>query len=191
MRTIDISPIPGTRSEGLTHVQRMFISQVVSYQKVIDLGGADGSLALWMVQCGASEVLVVDKENYTSKLRKHRRISYQTLYFKDAHPILNVKPYDVAVISWPINNWESMMTLVPVLIRLPRIVYIGSNKGANQCGTPELWRYLTRRKLEYADDIMPSSVIVYGDHGRDLEEQPLVPEEALGLKPPGHEKPFL
>jgi hypothetical protein len=186
MRTMDITPIPGTRSEYLSHTQRMFISQAISMRKVVDLGGADGSFALWMVQAGASEVMVVDKERYL-RVCQHRRISYDTVYFKDAHHILNKKSYDVGVVSWPVNYWESMVTLVPVLIRLPMIIYIGNNTGVNQCGTPELWRYLTRRKLVFAEAGQPNTVLIYGEHGRVLADQPLQPEESFGLHPMSHE----
>lgn len=168
------------RIDMLDDNQRRMVSTVLRGQKFVDLGGHDGDIAEWLLDHGASEALVVDKQVPDRRYR-HPNLRYLERYFvRFLSTPEGQEAFDAAVLSFPINNWEASNSLIPVLKRMPRIVYIGQNNGCTQCGTPLLWHYLTGRGLSAQAD-GPVSVLVYNNQPRNLTAQPLTREEMSGL----------
>ena len=72
------------------------------------------------------------------------------------------------------------MQLLPILERSREIVYLGSNSGGTQCGTPLLWQYLVSREVHQHLEEPNCSLIIYTGEARIRR---MVREEAFALCP--------
>ncbi len=164
--------------DALSPLQQSALIRATGGSKIVDLGGYDGTLAIWLLRHGAGEVLVIDKEK-AERRHKHSNLSYMRCYFADMPSDLT--KYDTAILCWPVNYVDAMMSLIPRLFDFKRIIYIGHNDGINMSGTPALWGYLVMRKIVLHLDGYPNCVLIYGEHGRSPEAKDLVREEIVGL----------
>jgi hypothetical protein len=164
--------------DALSPLQQAALIKATAGSKIVDLGGYDGTMAIWLLRHGADEVLVIDKERADRRC-KHSNLSYMRCYFSEMPNDLT--KYDTALLSWPVNNDSASLSLIPRLFDFKRIIYIGHNDNANMCGTPALWGYLVTRKIVLHLDGYPNCVLIYGEHGRSPEAKDLVREEMAGI----------
>lgn len=180
---VEAPPRPNRRAETLDPFQQMAVVQHTKNLRVLDLGGYDGDMGLWLLERQPCTVTVVDKAVPHIRF-EHDGMDFVRAYFKDFHKeYLAGKPcpFDVALLSYPVNNWETSISLIPILKRIPCVIYIGKNGNGTVCGTEHLWKYLVTRTLTGIVEGVPSSVLVYGGHDRNIHRQPLVAEEYGGL----------
>lgn len=155
----------------LNDEQIELLLETVSGKKVVDLGAGGMELSRLCARTAASVLAVDSKDPCHSALPSN--MSFKNAYFRD----LAVEA-DVAVLSWPINNESASLALIEILQSFDTVVYIGLNDGySTMCGTPALWRSLTKREpSDCSLDL--NSMIVYSKAPRS---SPLLEEEKNGL----------
>lgn len=140
----------------LSETQCEQIRTVVRGRRVHDLGAGDCGHAERLVQWGATEVVAVDKAEY-SDARKGPKISFVRAYFDEyakTNPIL-----DLVFLAWPMN-YDSQ-GLVQLVAGAKTIVYLGKNTDMCMCGTPTLFQYFVCRKLEgYVPDPINTLIVL-------------------------------
>jgi hypothetical protein len=138
-------------------------------KELLDLGGYDGSLGVHLLERGAVRVINVDKENPFHS-RSHPRLIKRNLTFAEFDKQYPTDQWATAILSWPINNDYGAIQLLPILERCREVVYLGSNSGGTQCGTP------VHQHLEEPN----CSLIIYTGEARIRR---MVREEAFALCP--------
>lgn len=145
-------------------------------KEVLDLGGYDGSLGSRLAAAGADSVTVIDKE--PTPLAGHPHVVKILATFREFDIQRPTHCWQTGILSWPMNNDYTMRQVLPILARCREIVYLGSNRGGTQCGTPLLWSYLVQRQIHSHIAGQSCTVIIYTDAPRAGE---LIEEERLAL----------
>jgi hypothetical protein len=148
-------------------------------KELLDLGGYDGSLGVHLLERGADRVINVDKENPFHS-RSHPRLIKRNLTFAEFDKQYPTDQWATAILSWPINHDYGVMQILPILERCREVVYLGSNSGGTQCGTPLLWQYLVSREVHQHLEERNCSLIIYTG---DARIRRMVREEAFALCP--------
>jgi len=155
-------------NEYWTNLTEDQLEQVVHFCRgklLLDLGAGFGTLAEFLLRFGATRVLCVDKENHHMKSTWGEMV-WSHMNFAEFSTWPLDKTFEVGIISWPTNNDMAMCPLVEILRKCASVVYIGTNKGGTQCGTPYLWEYLTSRELIVDMPGNDSSLMIYSDKPR-------------------------
>lgn len=86
---------------------------------------------------------------------------------------------EVAVVSWPVNNRQTVLDLLRLLPYFKTLVYVGKNTDGTACGTPELFNWLLQYRPTTWFETSFDTLIIY-DLQRQLPE-PRIPccEEEL------------
>ena len=164
--------------DALSIEQQEMLIQATQKSSIVDFGGYDGDLALWLLRHGAKNVLVIDKEMPNRRARFRNSLLYMREYFENVPPEV-LDGYDTAVLCRPSNNRASMAALVHLLPKFHRVIYIGLNDETTATGMPSLFVYLLNRKLELYIENHPYRLLMYGE---PLAEARLpVAEELAGL----------
>jgi hypothetical protein len=124
----------------LTDQQASLVEGLVRGQVVYDLGAGDLYLTCELLRLGATKVIAIEKEDLHFN-GVPDEIEYRKMLFRDVQD----DPIEVAFVSWP-SNYDN--GLLPLLRRSQVVIYLGKNTDGTACGTPELFRYLLKRKAE-------------------------------------------
>ena len=149
----------GRMTAHMEEVLRAHIAGLV----VWDFGAGDGYYARRMLALGARGVVAVEKEETFEAEGYPPNLCWLTYYFKNVPP-----PNEIAVafVSWPVNNSESMRSLLPHLKVARKIVYLGKNDDATACGSPELFEFFTTLTVESEVADSRNDMIVYRNENR-------------------------
>lgn len=148
------------------------ISPHVKGRKVHDLGsGDDLSLSLALVELGAKEVVAIDTYPYiqiaTSPVR------YVRNYFESVVD----EDVEVAFVSWPSNRSSS--GLLELIRPASIVIYLGKCTDGSMCGSPELYRYFSKRAVIAHEPHHTNTLVIYG--GESSQGRDLLPEELAGI----------
>jgi hypothetical protein len=136
----------------LNEVQAAALKSLVSGRVITDLGAGDLSLAHFLIDFGATQVIAIDKEPLPRRCDSGR-VNYIRSYFEAYY-----EPIDVAVISWPPNHCIGLTRLCQ---RANRVIYIGKNTDGTACGNLELFAHLLTREVSVYLPTRPNTLICY------------------------------
>ena len=148
--------------------QAQLVERFVRGQVVYDFGASDLYMSCELLRLGASKVIAIDKEPVRFR-GIPKGIDFRQCVFRD---VLD-DPIGIAFLSWPPNYDTGLM---PILRRSRVIVYLGKNTDGTACGTPEMFYYLLKRKVEYVPD-RKNDLICYTEYLK-RPRKPLPEEEA-------------
>jgi hypothetical protein len=154
---------------SLTENQAKVIQSIIKGKVVHDLGSGDLGLSRQLLQLGASQVVVVDKEDFGDPKVENLTVVRSLFYLYEA-------PIDIAFVSWP-ANYNSHLT--SLLKRARIVIYLGSNTEGSSCGYKGFWDYLSTRKVVASVEDRKNSLLVY--HWTKREDQETFPEESAAL----------
>jgi hypothetical protein len=139
------------------------IKKVVNDKVVLDIGAGDLDLARLVVRFGASKVIAIDKELFHERNRS-KRIEIARMYFSDYWSGLDIRkpvPWVVGLLSWPVN-WTTD-GLLPLVSSSKQLIVLSKNSDGSACGTPALWRHLSRRVLLECIPNRKNWLTIYGN----------------------------
>jgi hypothetical protein len=155
----------------LSAAQKNAIKMYVKDRRVHDLGSGDFALSAVLHEMGA-KVTAVDYQTWEGGSRVPAGVEFVQSRFKDF-----VGDIDVAFVSWPANNMNQ--GLVELLQKATKVIYLGKNTDGTACGNPELFRYLSTRRLHAYLPDRHNNLLVVGERLR--EPRPLTGEELAGI----------
>ena len=161
-----------------TPVQMRLLEEACKGKIILDLGGRDGSLALHLLATGAKGATNVDHDGTGTRLKGAHLGHFRGTYAKFDAKNPN-RRWDVGILSWPVIYSTMLDPVMPILDRCEKVIYLGKNSYANQCGTRRLWRYLVRRQMEASIERKEAALLIYGGIGRTTRQ---TEEEYWGLK---------
>jgi hypothetical protein len=159
----------------LTPKMRRVLREYAENRLVYDLGAGDCKLAQQVAKYARS-VFAVDPR-IPGSLHTDGNIVYIPWTFDKFMDGVE-PPYEVALVSWPLNNDRAMRTLLPILAQAATVIYIGCNTDGTACGTPDLFRYFARRTLLAEIPNRRNTMLVLGP---PCEPRQLTREEHAGL----------
>jgi hypothetical protein len=147
---------------------------------VHDLGAGNLALANVLLDHGAKRVIAID-EKQPRPPNDNARIEFVRTKFENYKA--NIR---TAFVSWPTNTvyWPDHNTQ-PALVHLiscaSRIIYLGKNTSGVLCGTPALYRFLSKREVleHWPEDA--NTLVVYGPTSVDSIDRPLLLVERAGI----------
>lgn len=146
-------------------------------QTVYDLGCGDGDLAIFCAKNGASKVVAIDKDVTELKLREEARL-LPKLEVRRGNFFDLKDPMPIALFSWPCNRPHYNYDYVRLLNLANKMIIIAKNTDTTCCGNPEMWQWLTSRKLlKYVPD-KKNTLFVYKN---DPVRRKAVYEETAGI----------
>jgi len=139
---------------------------------VYDVGCGDASLSLWCLRNGASKVTGIDSHlKYQAFKVINLGLSDLVLkqgYFDETEPI----KADVGLLSWPFNL--DQIDFVKHLKKCRTIIFVGNVFDGSCCGNPELFKWLSTRRLSKRIPGNRNSMLVYRNR---REKRSFCPEE--------------
>lgn len=136
--------------------QAKLVHPYVEKKVVTDLGAGNTLAAQLFLQWGAEKVVAIDKE----RLRRPEDPRVQIVCKRFSE--LKKRPREVAFLSWPANNDETVRTLIPHLELAETIIYLGSNIEGTACGRPDLFKLFLQRELLAYEPNLANSLIILG-----------------------------
>lgn len=158
------------------------LRKVVTDKQVIDCGAGSLELSNIIANLGALSVTALDPIWANSAKPQpllHEAVTLLPLTFKQFLPLLGEEPFDVAVVSWPINNEQTMLDLLRILRKVPVVVYIGSNFNGSACASPVFFQQMLRRRLVAEHEDLRNTMLVYGSALAKAREP--TDEESAGM----------
>jgi hypothetical protein len=187
----------------LSRRQETIVRRFVKDKTVFDLGAGDFSLSRCLVDLGAQKVFAIERatraggmleygspyEKVTvlgSSLRSLARIGRFHRRAKTGKSgLVSSDPVETAFVSWPSVEGGKMCrrpdySLLDPVRKAKTVIYLGNNMDGTVCGSPKLYKHLSRRQVLAHAPERRNTLIVYGRLLRG-QERALLPEERAGI----------